>query len=420
MPESFFGAVSAAPPNAIFHTKTLFKRDTDPRKVNLGVGAYRTDEGRPWVLPTVLTAEKRILGGLEDGSLDHEYLPITGLEDFILAAAELAFGADARAIAEGRHCGVQALSGTGALRMGAEFLQSYLPCADGYARTVYVSTPTWGNHATVFRAAGMAVREHRYYKPETRGFDFEGMIEDLSRAKPGSAVLLHCCAHNPTGVDPTQEQWRAIRDVVKDRGLFPFFDSAYQGFASGDLDVDAFPMRLFEQAGLSMFVAQSFSKNFGLYNERAGCLQCIVGTSDEAKAVKSRLALIVRHMYSNPPNHGARIVATTLRSKELYGQWRQDIRIMSGRIQKMREALVAALRARQCPSPTQWRHITDQIGMFSYTGLTPAQVQFVQDKYHVYMLKSGRISMAGINTKNVEHIADAITDAVRSLPAASL
>lgn len=297
MTTSFFSHVSAAPQDAIFRTKTLYQQDTSPLKVNLGVGAYRDDAGKPWVLPSVLSAEKKIVESVESGKLNHEYLPITGLPQFVDAAVRLALGTNCKALAEGRHCGVQAISGTGALRLGAEFLQRFLPPNSEGKRTIYLSRPTWGNHKTIFSAAGMDVKEHRYYNPENRGFDYQGMIDDLSTALPGSCVLLHCCAHNPTGVDPTKEQWKGICDVIKKKGLFAFFDSAYQGFASGDPELDAFPMRYFEQEGLPLFIAQSFSKNFGLYNERAGCLQIVTSNPVEAKAVKSRLALIIRHMY---------------------------------------------------------------------------------------------------------------------------
>eukprot|EP00941_MAST-03F_sp_MAST-3F-sp1_P002889 g2889.t1 len=412
---TFFQNVTPVPEDAIFRTKTMFKLDTDPRKVNLGVGAYRDDEGKPWVLPTVKVAEKELNVQLISGSLNHEYLPITGFDQFILLAAKLALGDDSPAIINGRYCGVQALSGTGALRLGAEFLQRFLPSSDGYARTIYLSTPTWGNHKTIFRAAGLEVHNYRYYNSSTRGFDCEGMLKDLSLATPGAIVLLHCCAHNPTGVDPSQEEWRKICQVVKKRNLFPFFDSAYQGFATGDLERDAFPLRLFEQEGLSFFVAQSFSKNFGLYNERAGCLQVVNVSNFEAKAIKSRLALIIRHMYSNPPNHGAKIVAKVLSDPKLYESWRKDICVMSNRIISMREALVKELLSRGAPSSTNWSHITSQIGMFSYTGLNPEQVKFIREKYHVYCLNSGRISMAGLNTGNIGHVADAITDAVKSI-----
>jgi len=411
---SAFGHVKLAPPNAIFYTKTRFKNDPSPKKVNLGVGAYRDAAGKPWVLPTVKMAEGAIFKGLLDGSQNHEYLPITGLESFISAAAVLAFGSKSSMIASKRISGVQALSGTGALRLGAEFLAQNMNTSGGPV-VCYQSNPTWGNHNKIFTLAGCTVKQYRYYKPSTRGFDFEGMLADLSDAKPGSVVLLHACAHNPTGVDPTQEQWRKIADVVQSRGIFPFFDSAYQGFATGSLEKDAYAIRLFAERGMPLFLAQSFSKNFGLYNERAGCLQMLCGTPDEAAALKSQVALIIRAMYSNPPNHGARIVSTALASKEMYAQWQKDITLMADRIFQMRALLVEELHKRKVPG--SWRHITDQIGMFSFTGLTPEQVDFIEAKYHVYMLRSGRISMAGLNESNVGHIADAMADAIGSVEA---
>eukprot|EP00939_MAST-03C_sp_MAST-3C-sp1_P001721 g1721.t1 len=409
---SFFAHVKQAPPNAIFHTTTRFKKDTSAVKVNLGVGAYRDEKGKPWVLPTVKLAEKKIYEGVVNDEINHEYLPITGLDAFVSEAAKLVLGTKSAAIAEGRVSGVQALSGTGALRLGAEFLSNNIMSAG--KPIIYISAPTWSNHRTIFTLAGFEVRNYRYYDASTRGFDCKGMIADLEAAPQGATVLLHSCAHNPTGVDPGPQDWKKIRDVVRSKGLFPFFDSAYQGFASGDLEKDSFAIRSFAEARMSFFVAQSFAKNFGLYNERAGCLHMVCQSTTEAAALKSRVALVIRPMYSNPPSHGARIVAVALTSPELTRQWHKDIRTMSGRILKMRQALVSALKARGAPG--SWEHITNQIGMFSFTGLTVPQVNFVERKYHVYMLSSGRISMAGVNEGNVDHIAAAIADAVKTIP----
>lgn len=357
----------------------------------------------------MLESERLILKELEDAKTNHEYLPITGLDAFVKGASALVFGD--KLGRDGRVQGVQALSGTGALRLGATLIGDNF----GDKPLVYLSDPTWSNHVKIFTKCGCRTVSYRYYDAKTRGFDCAGMLADLDAAPKGSVVLLHACAHNPTGVDPSPEQWKKICDVVLKRGLFPYFDIAYQGFATGSLESDAFAIRHFAERGASLFVAQSFAKNFGLYNERAGCLQILAPTEAEAKAVKSQVALIVRAMYSNPPNHGARIVATTLNTPRLRKQWESELRIMSGRIIEMRAALVDALKAKNTPG--SWRHVTDQIGMFSYTGLTPEQVAYIEKNHHVYMLSTGRISMAGINKSNVQHVANAIYDAVTNCKA---
>ena len=409
---SFFDHIVKAPPNAIFHTTTRYKNDSSKLKVNLGVGAYRDENGKPWILPTVLQAETEILEDVKSGKSNHEYLPITGLQEFVDGAIGLVYGKDSAYVKDGRVQGVQALSGTGALRLGATFVGKHYMAAG--KPVVYLSDPTWSNHVKIFNNAQCETRTYRYYDPKTRGLDLKGMLEDLSNAPRGSVILLHACAHNPTGVDPSPEEWKQIRDVVKSRRLFPFFDTAYQGFASGSPERDAIAIRIFAESNMSMLVAQSFAKNFGLYNERAGVLHIMCQTKDAAIACKSRIALIVRAMYSNPPNHGARIVAKTFSNPKLYAQWQQDIRTMSGRINKMRHALVKALKEEGAPGT--WNHITDQIGMFSYTGLTPQQVQHCEKKYSIYMLSTGRISMAGLNESNVQHVAKAIADAVKTYP----
>jgi aspartate aminotransferase len=403
---SVFSSVQKGPPIEVFALNKACVEDSFPDKVNLGVGAYRTEEGKPWVLPVVKKAEKAIV---EDTTLNHEYLPVLGLDSFSKAATALLLGEDNQQVKNGLAFGVQTLSGTGALRVGAEFLARILK------RTVfYYSDPTWENHQKVFYSAGFTDgRSYRYWDPLTRGVDFDGFIADVSAAPEGSVIILHACAHNPTGCDPTREQWIKLADVMEEKKLFPFFDSAYQGFASGDPIKDAFAVRYFAERGFELFCAQSFAKNFGLYNERVGNLTVVQKDQATTAAVQSQLTLLVRYMYSNPPAFGGRIVGKVLNCPELRAEWMECIQKMSSRIIKMRQMLRNELETLKTPGT--WNHITDQIGMFSYTGLNPNQVKVLIEKYHVYLLSSGRINMCGLNEKNVAYVAKAINDAVVSV-----
>ncbi|XP_066255345.1 aspartate aminotransferase, cytoplasmic [Euwallacea similis] len=405
---SWFDSVELGPPIEVFQLTKQFTEDDFPQKVNLGVGAYRTDEGKPWVLPVVRTAEKALAN---DETLNKEYLPVLGLDAFSSLSSKMLLGVDSPAIAENRAFGVQVLSGTGALRVGAEFLAKKL------GKTIfYFSKPTWENHRLVFLNAGFKeAREYRYWNEEKRGLDLEGLLEDLRNAPEGAVVILHACAHNPTGCDPTQEQWGEIAKIVREKKLFPFFDSAYQGFASGDLDKDAWAVRYFVNQGFEIFCAQSYAKNFGLYNERTGNLTVVSNNLANVAPMKSQITLIIRGMYSNPPSHGARIVAHVLNNKGLYDQWRENIKAMSSRIIQMRKRLREELES--LGTPGSWNHITDQIGMFSYTGLNEAQSLLMVQKFHVYMLKSGRISMCGITPNNVNYVAKSIFETLTTLPA---
>ncbi|KAG6458389.1 hypothetical protein O3G_MSEX010833 [Manduca sexta] len=369
--------------------------------------SYRDENGKPWVLPVVRKMEKKMS---EDPTLLHEYLPVLGLEQFSNASVSMLLGEDSPAIAAGRTFGVQALSGTGGLRIGAELLNKHLKYT-----TFYYSNPTWENHHLVFVNSGFTQpRTYRYWNPKTRAIDFDGFIEDLKNAPENSVIILHACAHNPTGIDPSQEQWEKIADVMEERKLFPFFDSAYQGFASGDLDRDAWAVRYFVKRGFELVCAQSYAKNFGLYNERVGNLAVVMSDARHAAAVRSQLTWIVRGMYSNPPAHGARLVAAVLADKQLFDEWRDHIKLMSSRVMGMREALRSELV--KLGTPGNWDHIVKQIGLFSYTGLTPRQTEHLIKEYHIYLLKSGRINICGLNPGNVEYVARAIHDAVTKFP----
>ena len=298
---------------------------------------------------------------------------------------------------------MQSLSGTGALRLGGEFLRRFYPGN----KTILMPTPTWGNHGPIFKDSGLAVGSYRYFDPKTNGLDLAGMLADLKAAPEGSIVLLHACAHNPTGVDPSAEQWREIAQVCKERNLFPFFDMAYQGFASGKPDKDAAAVRAFVSSGHSILLAQSYAKNFGLYGERVGALSVVCADAKEAEAVASQLKIVIRPMYSNPPVHGARLVSTILQSQDLTKLWAQEVDHMAQRIISMRTKLRSLLENKY-RSSMPWNHITDQIGMFCYTGLKAEQVARLTKDYHVYLTKDGRISIAGITEANVEHLASSI------------
>lgn len=399
--------VVQGPPDPILGVSEAFRADRDPRKLNLGVGAYRTEDGKPLVLNVVRKAEQAIIN---DPTLNHEYLGITGNPDFCRLSRELAFGADCVPVREGRVLTVQSLSGTGALRVGGEFLGVH----HAGPKVIRVPNPTWGNHKAVFTRSGLQVKEYRYYKPQTRGLDFEGLIADLRAAEEGSIVLLHACAHNPTGVDPTPEQWRGILAVVQERSLLPFFDMAYQGFASGDLAKDATAVRMFAASAVELLLAQSYAKNMGLYGERIGALSLLCKSADVVKRVDSQVKPLIRPLYSNPPAHGAAIVARVLGDPALLAEWKVELAAMAHRIHDMRTALFNALKERNAPG--DWSHILNQIGMFSFTGLTRPQCEHLTRQWHVYLTMDGRISMAGLSAARAGYMADAIVDALRACP----
>uniref|UniRef100_UPI00398EFBAE aspartate aminotransferase, cytoplasmic n=1 Tax=Pristiophorus japonicus TaxID=55135 RepID=UPI00398EFBAE len=407
---SLFAAVPLASPVAVFKLTADFKEDPHPKKVNLGVGAYRTDEGKPWVLPVVKKVEQQIAN---DSSLNHEYMPILGLPEFTNSACEIALGKNSPAIADNRVGGVQCLGGTGALRIGADFLHLWYNGTNNASTPVYVSAPTWENHNGVFTAAGFTnIRSYRYWEPAKRGLDLQGLLDDMEKAPEFSIFLLHACAHNPTGTDPSQEEWKKIAEVMKRRLLFPFFDSAYQGFASGDLEKDAWAVRYFVCQDFELFCAQSFSKNFGLYNERVGNLCIVAKDSDNLTRIRSQMEKVARTIWSNPPAQGARIVATTLNDPQLFAEWKDNVKTMADRVLLMRAQLKEKLQ--KLGTPGTWDHITQQIGMFSFTGLNPSQVDYMIKKKHIYLLASGRINMCGLTTGNLDYVAESINEAVMS------
>jgi len=392
------------PADPILGVTEAFKADKDPRKINLGVGAYRDGNGKPYILTSVKKAEEIV----DASGPDKEYLPITGLADFTKNAAILAYGADSTPLSQGSIAVTQSISGTGALRIGGAFLARHYP----NAKIIYLPTPSWGNHTPIFRDSGLEVRGYRYFNKETVGLDFEGLKADLRAAPEQSIVLLHACAHNPTGIDPTHEQWKEISDIVAEKKLFPFFDMAYQGFATGSIPNDAFALRHFVAQGHQVALAQSFAKNMGLYGERVGAFSLTTSGPEEKARVDSQLKIIIRPMYSNPPLHGARIANTILSNEALYSEWEAEVKTMAERIISMREKLYNML-THDLKTPGEWGHIKSQIGMFSFTGLTPAHTQALAERAHVYMTRDGRISMAGLNGGNIEHFATSVDAAVK-------
>lgn len=400
--------VPQAPEDPLFGLMRAYRADQDPKKVDLGIGAYRDNNAKPWVLPVVKKADEILR---DDPELNHEYAPIAGITSFTSKAAELILGGvDSPAIKEKRVTSVQTISGTGAVHLGALFLARFYT-----GKKVYLSDPTWANHNQIFSNVGIPIAKYPYFSKETRGLDFEGMKAALHGAPEGSIILLHACAHNPTGVDPTLDQWKEIAEILRVKKHFPFFDTAYQGFASGDLMRDNAAVRYFVDQGFELVVAQSFAKNFGLYGERAGCFHVVTAPAPDAETtiarIASQLAILQRSEISNPPLYGARIASIVLNDPKLFAEWEDNLRTMSGRIISMRNALRAKLE--ELGTPGTWNHITDQIGMFSYTGLTEPQVLKIRSDFHIYMTKNGRISMAGLNTNNVDYVAKAIDKIVR-------
>lgn len=404
---NLFGRMKEAKSVEIFALTKTYTADTSDYKVNLSIGAYRTEKGEPWVLPVVKQAEKTIT---VDDCASKEYLPMLGLDKFYNAAAKLLLGGDSIALFENRVLSMQVLSGTGSLRLAAEFLCRIL----GY-EIFYVSCPTWENHRLVFDHAGFKeCRLYRYWHTGLKGFDIEGMLEDLQQAPERSVIILQASGHNPTGCDPTHNDWVRIVDVLRERNLFPLIDCAYQGMVTGEIDKDAWIVRYLVTKKFEFFGCQTFSKTFGLYNERIGNLVCVVKSPEVIHNLKTQFTKLIRSMYSNPPAIGARIVAHILTTPQLCEEWKDSLRKMSTRMVEMRISLRSALE--KLETPGSWEHITSQIGMYSYTGMTEQQCLHMIYNFHVYMLRSGRINVCGLNPSNVEYVAKAIHDTIKHVP----
>jgi aromatic-amino-acid transaminase len=400
MSASILAAVEMAPRDPILGVTEAYNADTNPRKVNLGVGVYYDDNGRIPLLECVRRAERQLL----ENAPPRGYLPIDGLPEYDKAVQDLVFG-DGGARREGRIVTVQALGGTGGLKVGADFLRRLNPGAE-----VWISDPSWENHRALFENAGFTVRNYPYYDPSTHGIQFPAMLAALQGAAPGTIVVLHACCHNPTGVDLSAQQWDDVLNAVRQASLVPFLDIAYQGFGDG-LDADAHPVRRFADAGIPVFVSNSFSKSFSLYGERVGALSVVASSGEERARVLSQLKRIVRTNYSNPPTHGGRIVATALASAELRVLWEQELAQMRDRIRSMREMLVERIQAR-VPG-ADFGFVTRQRGMFSYSGLTKAQVQRLREEFSIYAIDSGRVCVAALNSHNIDYVADGVAAVLR-------
>lgn len=396
MTSSIFAAVEMAPRDPILGLNEAFNADTRATKVNLGVGVYCDDSGKIPLLAAVRAAEKARLEALPSRG----YQPIEGPASYNQAVQNLLFGAGSELIKDGRVVTVEALGGTGALKVGADYLKRLLPTAK-----VCISDPSWENHRALFESAGFAVENYPYYDAASKGVDFAAMKACLAGLPAGTIVVLHACCHNPTGADLSEAQWQEVVETVRARGLVAFIDMAYQGFADG-IEPDALALRLFAASGLQFFVSSSFSKSFSLYGERVGALSIVTANKDESARVLSQVKRVVRTNYSNPPTHGGAIVAAVLASPELRKLWEEELAGMRERIRAMRTGLVEKLRARGVAQ--DFSFVAKQRGMFSYTGLSAGQVERLKAEFGIYAVSTGRICLAALNSRNIDYTADAI------------
>lgn len=391
-----FEQLEMAPADAILGLTEAFKKDPAPHKINLGVGVYKDDHNQTPILKSVKKAEERLLSDESSKT----YLSIPGSPAYATCVQRLLFGEAHEILSSGRARTAHTPGGTGALRVAGDFIKQQFPGA-----SVWLSDPTWANHNGIFAAAGVATKSYPYYDAAGKCLNFEAMKVAISAAPAGDFILLHACCHNPSGMDPDGAQWKELADLTLAKGLIPLFDFAYQGFARG-LDEDAAGLRAFCTAGRELLVCSSFSKNFGLYNERVGALTLVGSDAAAAESAFSHVEKAIRSNYSNPPFHGGAIVSTILNDPELRALWVEELTEMRDRIQKMRDGFVAALKARGVAQ--DFSFIATQNGMFSFSGLTKAQVDTLRDKYAIYIVGSGRISVAGITPANMDPLCDAI------------
>ncbi|HRP97409.1 MAG TPA: amino acid aminotransferase [Rhodocyclaceae bacterium] len=402
MSASIFANVEMAPRDPILGLNEAYNADARAEKVNLGVGVYYDDNGKIPLLGAVRAAEKARF----EAALPRGYQPIEGPAAYNSAVQNLLFGNDSELVAAGKVVTVQALGGTGALKVGADFLKQLDPDA-----SVYISDPSWENHRALFQNAGFKVESYPYYDAATRGVNFDAMKSALQALPAGAIVVLHACCHNPTGADLTESQWGDVVEACRARGLVPFLDIAYQGFADG-ITPDAAAVRMFEASGLQFFVSSSFSKSFSLYGERVGALSIVTESKDEAARVLSQVKRVVRTNYSNPPTHGGAVVAAVLNSAELRQMWEDELAGMRERIRAMRVALVDKLK--DAGVARDFSFVIAQRGMFSYTGLSAAQVEQLKSDFGIYAVSTGRICLAALNSRNIDYVADAIAAVVKS------
>ena len=396
MTSSIFSSVEMAPRDPILGLTESFNADPRTTKVNLGVGVYFDDPGKIPLLDAVKAAEQARLASMPSRG----YQPIDGLAAYNKAVQAMLFGQDSPLLAEGKVVTAQALGGTGALKVGADYLKRLLPDA-----TVYISDPSWENHRAIFETAGFPVDTYPYYDAATRGVDFAAMSARLGALPAGSIVVLHACCHNPTGADLSEAQWHEVIEVVKGRGLVPFIDMAYQGFADGIAE-DALALNLFVASGVQFFVSTSYSKSFSLYGERVGALSVVTASKDESARVLSQIKRLIRSNYSNPPTHGGAVVAAVLASAELRRMWEAELVGMRERIKTMRGSLVEKLKAKGVAQ--DFSFVIKQRGMFSYTGLSAEQVARLQSEFGVYAVNTGRVCIAALNSRNIDYVAEAI------------
>ena len=397
---SLFSKVELAPRDPILGLNEQFAADTNPNKVNLGVGVYFDDNGKLPLLRCVQAAEQT----MAQSPKARGYLPIDGIAAYDEGVKKLVFGADSEVFKAGRLATVQCIGGTGGLKVGADFLKRMNPSA-----TVLISDPSWENHRALFTNAGFEVESYRYYNSATRGIDFDGMLADLNAAAAGTVVVLHACCHNPTGYDISPAQWDQVVQACQSKGLVPFLDMAYQGFGYG-LQEDGLAVQKFIAAGLQFFVSTSFSKSFSLYGERVGALSVVCADKEEASRVLSQLKIVIRTNYSNPPTHGGTVVAAVLGTPALRAQWEEELGEMRVRIKAMRQKLVDGLKAAGVKEDMSF--ITQQIGMFSYSGLSKDQMVRLRSEFGVYGTDTGRMCVAALNSKNVDYVCAAIAKVI--------
>ncbi|WCN11266.1 amino acid aminotransferase [Marinomonas mediterranea] len=391
-----FEHIQAAPADPILGLSDTFRKDTNPNKINLGVGVYKDEQGATPILKSVKQAEERLV--IDENT--KSYLSIEGEEAYRAAVKALLFGQDHAVISKNRAHTAHTPGGTGALRVAAEFIKKHLPEA-----TIWVSNPTWANHQAVFQSVGLEVGSYAYYDANAKTLDFEAMLASLSQVPEGDVVLFHGCCHNPTGIDPTAVQWQQLAKLASKQGFLPLFDFAYQGFGNG-LEEDAVGLRTFLEETPEMLIANSFSKNFGLYNERVGALTIVAETEEQANAAFTQIKRCARTNYSNPPSHGAAVVTEILTNAQLRSLWEMELSSMRQRIQEMRTLFVNTLRAKGVEQ--DFSFISKQQGMFSFSGLNPDQVASLKEDHSIYIVGSGRINVAGMTKDNMEPLCDAI------------
>lgn len=395
---NLFAEIELAPRDPILGLNEAYQADTRTNKINLGVGVYYDEQGRIPLLKAVQKAEAEFLAA----GAPHSYLPIEGIGSYDQAVQKLLFGADSPLVTEKRVVTVQALGGTGALKLGADFIKTYLNGHD-----VAISNPSWENHRALFSTAGFKVHDYSYYDSTSHGLDRNGLLADLKALPKNTVAVLHGCCHNPTGVDLTEDDWKQVLAVVKENQLIPFIDIAYQGFGNG-VKEDAFAVRLFAESGLNFFVSSSFSKSFSLYGERVGALSLVTNSADEAARVLSQVKRVIRTNYSNPPIYGAMLVSKVLNSPELYKLWDDELSGMRDRIKAMRNLMVEQLAG----AKQDFSFIAKQCGMFSYSGLTADQVDKLRNDYGIYAVATGRICVAALNNNNIKTVTDAILEVI--------